>query len=199
MWYAVQGADQIAAAVLDAVSGPDDAPAGASPGSTAFRAILFTDIVASTPLLAQLKDAKMRDIMHEHDAVLNAAITEHGGHVIKEMGDAFMVEFAVPSAAVACAVTMQRGIRDTFAASDVPIQLRIGINAGEPVVEDNDRYGLSVVIAKRLESAAPVNGILIADGLKQLLAGKDFDFTDQGDIALKGLDEPLRAWTVGWD
>jgi hypothetical protein len=41
--------------------------------------------------------------------------------------------------------------------------------------------------------------LVIADGLKQLLAGKDFDFTDQGDIALKGLDEPLRAWSVGWD
>jgi class 3 adenylate cyclase len=62
----------------------------------------------------------------------------------------------------------------------------------------NDLHGASVVIAKRLESAAPENGILIADGVKQLLAGKDFDFHDQGEILLKGLPDPVRAWAVEW-
>ncbi len=160
--------------------------------------ILFTDVVASTPLLAQLKDAKMREVMHDHDAVLDAAVTEHGGRVVKEIGDAFMAEFAVPSAAVDCAIAMQRGIQTQFADTDVPIRLRIGINAGEPVVEDGDLHGASVVIAKRLESAAPVNGILIADGVKQLLAGKDFEFTDQREVELKGFDDPVRAWLVEW-
>ncbi len=50
-----------------------------------------------------------------------------------------------------------------------------------------------MVIAKRLESAAETNGILISDGVKQLLAGKDFTFTDQGAIDLKGFEEPVRA------
>ena len=59
--------------------------------------------------------------------------------------------------------------------------------------------GASVVIAKRLESAAPPDGILVSDGVKQLLAGKDFSFTDQGDVALKGFEEPVRAWAVAWD
>ena len=75
------------------------------------RTILFTDVVASTPLLAQLKDAKMREIMHDHDAVLTAAIADHGGRVIKEIGDAFMADFAVPSAAVEAAIAMQQGIQ----------------------------------------------------------------------------------------
>ena len=163
-----------------------------------FRTILFTDVVASTPLLTQLKDERMRAIMRDHDAVLQAAVDEHDGRVIKKIGDAFMAVFAVPSAAVECAIAMQRGIRVQFAESDVPIRLRIGINAGEPIVEDDDLHGASVVIAKRLESAAATDGILISDGVKQLLAGKDFDFSDKGELNLKGFDEPVRAWSVAW-
>ena len=165
----------------------------------AFRTILFTDVVASTPLLAQLKDAKMREVMRDHDAVLDAAVSEHGGRVVKEIGDAFMVEFAIPSAAVECAIAMQRGIQAQFADSDIPIRLRIGINAGEPVAEDGDLHGASVNIAKRLESAAATNGILISDVVKQAVVGKDFEFADQGEVALKGFDDPVHAWSVEWD
>ena len=110
-----------------------------------------------------------------------------------------MAEFAVRSAAVECAIAMQRGIQAQFADSDVPIRLRIGINAGEPVEEDGDLHGTSVVIAKRLESAAAENGIFIADRVKQLLAGENFEFVDQGEVDLKGFDDPVRAWSVEWE
>lgn len=80
----------------------------------------------------------------------------------------------------------------------MPIRLRIGINAGEPIVDGDDLHGASVVIAKRLESAAAVDGILIADGVKQLLAGKDFAFAGEGDVELKGFPDPVRAWSVEW-
>ena len=140
-----------------------------------FRTILFTDVVALTPLLARLKDARMREVMRDHDAVLQAAVDAHGGRVVKTIGDAFMAEFAVPSAAVECAIAMQRGIQAQFADTDVPIRLRIGINAGEPVEEDGDLHGASVVIAKRLESAAAENGILVSDVVKQMVMGKDLN------------------------
>jgi class 3 adenylate cyclase len=166
---------------------------------TGFRTILFTDVVASTPLLAQLKDAKMREVMRDHDTVLQTAVDEAGGRVIKTIGDAFMAEFAVPSAAVDCAIAMQRGIQAQFADSDVPIRLRIGINAGEPIAEDDDLHGISVNIAKRLESAAETNGILVSDVVKAAVAGKDFEFVDQGEVSLKGVDEPARTWSVGWE
>jgi class 3 adenylate cyclase len=172
------------------------APRSAAGGVGPFRTILFTDVVASTPLLAQLKDAKMRAVMRDHDAILQAAVQEHGGRVVKGLGDGFMVEFAVPSAAVESAIAMQRGIQAQFADSDV--RLRIGINAGEPVEEDGDLHGASVVIAKRLESAAPENGILVSEVVKQAVAGKEFTFAAQGDLDLKGFDEPVRAWSVEW-
>ena len=81
----------------------------------------------------------------------------------------------------------------------MPVRLRIGINAGEPIVEDDDLHGASVVIAKRLESEAETNGILVSDVVRQAVAGKDFEFEDRGAVELKGFDEPIRAWAVRWD
>ena len=167
--------------------------------SSGFATILFTDVVASTPLLTQLRDERMREVMRDHDAVCEAAITEHGGRVVKTIGDAFMAEFGVPSAAIEAAIAIQRGIRDQFEGSDVPVRLRIGINAGEPIAVDDDLHGASVVIAKRLESAAEADGILVSDVVRQAVAGKDFEFDDRGEVELKGFDEPLRAWAVRWD
>jgi adenylate cyclase len=82
-----------------------------------------------------------------------------------------MTGFATPSSPVQAAIAMQRGIRDQCSDSDVPIRLRIAINAGQPIAEQDDLHGASVVIAKRLESAAPTNGILISDGVKPRLVG----------------------------
>ncbi len=82
--------------------------------------------------------------------------------------------------------------------SNVPIRLRIGINASEPVAEGGDLHGASVNIAKRLESAAATNGILVSDVVKQAVVGKDFEFADQGEVALKGFDDPVHAWSVEW-
>ena len=90
-------------------------------------------------------------------------------------------------------------IREKFAASDVPVRPRVGINAGEPIEEDGDLHGASVVIAKRLESAAGTDGILVSDVAKQAVAGKGYEFEDQGMLELKGFEEPLRAWAVRWE
>lgn len=177
---------------------PRQRPASADSPSS-FRTILLTDVVSSTPLLTQLGDARMRKVMRDHDAVMEAAVTGHGGRVVKTIGDAFMAEFAVPSNAVAAAIDAQQRIRNKFRSSDVPIRIRIGINAGEPIAEAGDLHGASVVIAKRLESAADTNGILVSEVVKQMVAGKDFDFEDRGLVELKGFEEPTRAWAVLWE
>ena len=91
-----------------------------------------------------------------------------------------------------------RGIRDQFADSDVPICLGSGIHAGERIVEDADLQGESLMIAKRLASAGPPDGILVSDGVRHLLAGEDVAFTDRSAIALPGCDEPVRARSLAW-
>ena len=204
--------ERLAAAQIDSLDSPNlfgfeatirfldaERPPAGPPDRGGFSTILFTDAVASTPLLTQLHDQRMREVMRDHDAVCEATITEHGGRVVKTIGDAFMAEFSVPSAAIEAAIAIQRGIRRQFADSDVPVRLRIGINAGEPIVEDDDLHGASVVIAKRLESEAETDGILVSDVVRQAVAGKDFEFEDRGEVELKGFDQPVRAWAVGWE
>ncbi len=56
-----------------------------------------------------------------------------------------------------------------------------------------------MVIAKRLESEAENGGILVSDVVRSAVAGKEFEFVDRGELSLKGFDEPVRAWAVGWD
>jgi class 3 adenylate cyclase len=81
----------------------------------------------------------------------------------------------------------------------VPVRIRIGISAGKPIEEDSDLHGASVVIAKRLESAADSNEILVSDVVKQMVTCKDFEFEDRGLVELKGFEEPVRAWAVRWE
>ncbi len=177
---------------------PDQQSNSGRQPAAGFATILFTDVVLSTPMLTTLGDARMREVMRDHDAVCEAAITKRGGRVVKTIGDAFMAEFTLPSAAIEAAIAIQRGIREQFADSDVPVRLRIGINAGEPIVEDDDLHGASVVIAKRLESEADTGGILVSEVVRQAVAGKDFEFEDRGEVELKGFEQPVRAWAVRW-
>ena len=192
----LDAANRRAAEIVGSIVGSTHAQPRSARG---FSTILFTDVVSSTPLLTQLHDERMRAVMRDHDAVCEAAITEHGGRVVKTIGDAFMAEFSVPSAAIDAAIAIQRGIREQFTDSDLPVRLRIGINAGEPIVEDDDLHGASVVIAKRLESEAETDGILVSDVVRQAVAGKDFEFEDRGEVELKGFDQPVRAWAVSWE
>ena len=90
-------------------------------------------------------------------------------------------------------------ITSCVARTSTPTRLRSGINAGEPIVHYDHLHGASVAIAKWLESEADANGILTSDAVRQAVAAKDGEFEDRGQLDLKGLDEPVRAWAVRWD
>ena len=90
-------------------------------------------------------------------------------------------------------------ITSCVARTSTPTRLRSGINASSTSVYYDDLHGASVAIAKRLESEADANGILTSDAVRQAVAGKDVEFEDRGQLDLKGLDEPVRAWAARWD
>jgi class 3 adenylate cyclase len=79
-----------------------------------------------------------------------------------------------------------------------PIRVRIGINAGEPIAEGDDLFGASIITTARIAAAARGDQILASDVVRQLLAGKGFVFTERGEHALKGFDEPVRLYEVRW-
>lgn len=92
---------------------------------------------------------------------------------------------------------MQRGIQAQFADTDVPILLRIGLNAGEPIHEDDDCRGSAVQLAARVCDRAESGQVLVSNVVKELCSGKLFQFDDQGETTLKRFPEPVRQFVVG--
>jgi class 3 adenylate cyclase/pimeloyl-ACP methyl ester carboxylesterase len=83
------------------------------------------------------------------------------------------------------------------------IRVRIGLNAGEPIAEDDpggrsDLFGTAVIVAARIAAQAQGGEILVSDVVRQLVAGKGFLFSDRGEHALKGFEDPVRVWEVRW-
>ena len=79
------------------------------------------------------------------------------------------------------------------------LTVRIAINAGEPIAEDRDLFGASVIAAARIADRAVGRQILVSDVVRQLVAGKGFKFADAGEQTLKGIPEPIRLWKLDWE
>jgi len=89
-------------------------------------------------------------------------------------------------------------------ASAETIRVRIGLNAGEPIAEDDpdgrsDLFGTAVIVAARIAAQAHGGEILVSDVVRQLVAGKNFLFNDRGEQTLKGFEDPVRVWEVRWN
>ena len=76
--------------------------------------------------------------------------------------------------------------------------MRVGLNAGEPIAEEDDLFGTAVNLAARIAAKAEAGTILASDVVRQLVAGKDILFADRGEANLKGFDEPVRLFEVRW-
>ena len=185
----------------DAIDAFLDPPSGAAEGSDGpdIHLVLFTDVEASTDFTDRLGDAEARDLLREHERLTREALAQHGGTEIKTMGDGFMASFTSASGALDAAIAMQQAITDHFGATETPIRIRIGINAGEPIEEDDDLYGTAVIQAARVMGLADGVQILVTDTVRNLVAGKDYRFSDHGTHDLKGFEEPARLFDVSWE
>ena len=166
--------------------------------ATAFRAILFTDLVGSTELTQRLGDAGAMRLIRAHDAIVNEAIRSRGGQRVKHTGDGVMASFTSVSRAVETAIAIQRAIAERNAADEVPFEIRVAISAGEPVTEDDDLFGAAVQLAARVCATCEGGGILVSSAVRELCLGKGIRFEDKGRIELKGFDEPAHVYGVVW-
>ena len=180
-----------------------DTPAAIDPATTdtvpALRTILFTDMESSTAITQRLGDASAMELLRTHNALIRDALKAHSGREIKHTGDGVMASFFSVSGAVECAIAIQK----TLAAHNEenlgnPILVRIGLNAGEPVAEDQDLFGAAVQLASRICDCAEPSRILVANVIRELCMGKDFQFADRGDTELRGFEDPVRVYEVRW-
>jgi class 3 adenylate cyclase/pimeloyl-ACP methyl ester carboxylesterase len=161
--------------------------------------ILFTDMEGSTTLTQRLGDVKAQEFVHAHNAIVRDALKTHGGSEIKHTGDGIMASFPSASRAIECAVAIQRAVAaHAEQHAETPFRLRIGLNAGEPVAEDEDLFGTAVQVAARICDRAEAGEILASDVVRQLVAGKGFLFADRGEMVLRGFDDPVRLYEVRW-
>ncbi len=166
---------------------------------SAFRTILFTDMEGSTALTQRIGDARAMDLLRIHDTIVRDALGAHRGREVKHTGDGIMACFVSVSAAVECAIAAQRAFAGHNAQNpDIPLSVRIGMSAGEPVEEHSDLFGAAVQMAARICGHAEPGRILASNVISDLTIGKGFVFDDKGDVQLKGFPGPARLHEVRW-
>ncbi|HUP84527.1 MAG TPA: adenylate/guanylate cyclase domain-containing protein [Acidimicrobiales bacterium] len=159
--------------------------------------VLFTDMEGSTATTARVGDDSAQEIVRAHNAIVRVGLDGRGGRVVKSTGDGVMAEFTSVSSAVLAAIDIQRALEEHNVVNpDAAIRVRIGINAGEPVSEDDDLHGIVVSTASRICDQARAGEILVSNVVRELATGKSLTFGDAGAFELKGLQESIRLYRV---
>ncbi len=163
------------------------------PRRTATVTVLFCDLVGSTERQSRIGDDANDEFRRSFFAVLRAAVASSHGEVVKTIGDAVMAVFRDSALdAVTCAAAMHQGVAALD--GDHPVQIRIGISAGEAAEEDGDWFGTPVVEAARLEALASPGQTLITDVVRVLVGTRGgFAFRIVGERTLKGLPGPVSV------
>ena len=182
-------------AFLGRVQDPPSADAIAI-SESAFRAIMFTDIVGSTEMTAQLGDTMAVELLRAHDAIIRRCLERHGGAEVKHLGDGIMASFDDVRASVAAAIDIQRQFASYNQNTETPIHVRIGLHAGEPVAESGDLFGAAVQMAARICDKANADAILVSQAVRDACA--DQAFAPVGTETLKGFAEPQPLFSPAY-
>jgi adenylate cyclase len=162
-------------------------------------AILAADVAGYSRLIGADEGGTLERLRALRRELLDPSIATHNGRLVKMTGDGFLVEFGSVVDALRSATELQVGMteRNATAPADKRIELRIGINVGDVVVEDGDIFGDGVNVAARLEALAEPGGICVSARVQEDAAGKlDLSFEDLGEQQLKNIARPVRAYRV---
>ncbi|MBW1839749.1 MAG: CHAT domain-containing protein [Deltaproteobacteria bacterium] len=164
--------------------------------------IIFTDIEGSTTYFESRGDINGLSMVFKHNELLFPVIEHHQGTVIKTIGDSIMASFPDAAKGVRSAIEMQKALANynTTHPKQDKIRIRIGLNAGRGIVEQQDVFGDLVNVAARIESLAEPGQILISQSVYEVVRQTDdiicryFDCTK-----VKGKEEAVELYRVIWD
>ncbi len=162
-------------------------------------AILAADVVGYSRLMGSDEAGTLARVKALREEIFNPKVEEYGGRIVKLMGDGILVEFPSAVDAVQHAIDVQQGMADRNESipEDVRIELRIGINLGDVIVDGDDIYGDGVNIAARLEAVSEPGKICISAMVREGVRGKlDITFEDLGEQSLKNITEPVRVYGI---
>ncbi len=162
-------------------------------------AIVATDVVGYSRLMEADEEGTLTRLKALRREIVEPAIAEHSGRLVKLIGDGALVEFASALDATRCALAIQEGVAERASSepADRCIALRIGINVGDVIVDGEDIYGDGVNVAARLEGLANPGGICISglayDHIRNKIAAR---FESLGEQRLKNIAEPVRVYRI---
>src|SRR5215475_5099988 len=164
-------------------------------------AILFADAVGSSRLIGRDESGNVARLLEHLHGRLAPAAARCSGRVIRLTGDGGMVEFGSAVDALRAAIEFQQAMVD--ANRDQPeekaIAFRVGVHLGDVIVEGDDIYGDDVNVAARLEAEAPPGGIVVSRAVREAVEGRlKATLHALGDLALKNIVRPIRAFRVEW-
>jgi class 3 adenylate cyclase/DNA-binding CsgD family transcriptional regulator len=160
---------------------------------TATATVVFTDVVDSTSHRTRLGERAADDLFATHERTLRETVERHGGTVLKGVGDGVMAVFDAASDAVVTGVAMIHATRRATPDLDI----RVGVAAGDVTWDSGDCFGLPVVVARRLESAAEPAGMLVSAIVRLLAADRaSVEFEPVEPLGFKGIEEPVEAYAV---
>ena len=162
-------------------------------------AILAADVAGYSRLMGADEEGTLERLKALRRELVDPKIAEHHGRIVKTTGDGLLVEFGSVVDAVRCAIAVQQAMpeRDTDVAADNRIELRIGINLGDVIVEGDDLYGDGVNIAARIEALADVGGVFVSNTVHDQVRDRlHLGFEDLGEQQVKNIARPVRVYRV---
>jgi class 3 adenylate cyclase len=152
--------------------------------------VLFSDIVGSTAVAAELGDARWRELLAEHHVRVRRQLARFRGVEIDTAGDGFFARFDGPARGIGCALAVREAVRE------LGLEVRIGLHAGECEVLDGKVAGIAVSIGARVSALAGPGQVLVSQTVKDLVTGSKIAFEDQGLHELKGVPGHWRLHAV---
>jgi len=162
--------------------------------------VVFTDMVGSTDITQALGDEAAQQVVRAHNTIVRNSLKLHQGKEIKHTGDGIMASFSSGSEAIRATIEMQKDIlRQNEVEPDLPLKVRIGLNTGELIMEENDLFGTTVQLAARICDKADAGEIYVSGATKAICSGvSDLFFKEHGGVELKGFKEPIPLFKVVW-
>ncbi len=163
--------------------------------------IMFTDLEGSTQITQALGDTRAQEYLRTHNALLREQFTANEGLEVKGQGDGFMVVFTSGRAATRCAIAIQRKVAGyNLEHAALPIRVRIGMNLGEVISEEDDFFGTAVILAARVASRARGGEIFVSEVMHDVLGVTgEFRLAQRGNLRLKGFTRSQRVYAVEWE
>lgn len=161
--------------------------------------VMFTDLVGSTKMTQELGDVGAQQVVRTHNAIVRNALAAYHGREVKHTGDGIMAVFSNASNAIASTMVMQQELaKHNGTQGNLPVKVRIGLNAGAAVEEEDDFFGTTVQLSARVCDKADSEQIFITQSVRDLASGNSFQFRDAGNFEMKGIEKPVPVYEVMW-